>query len=139
MSANRACWRSPSSPVSAKPAAKITANFGFLSSTDSKASTALPVRMMARSMSPGTSAMSLWHAMSKTVSRFGLTGWIVAPKCSAHALILRVMADVGLAGVSDAPMTATDRGRKKSSRSSSRSSTGRPVTSSRGATAPDVT
>src|SRR3954469_15394933 len=117
ISASLACSRSPAAPTSANPAAKITANFGFLSSTDSNASTALPVRITARSTSPGTSSIEDTHGTPSTASRFGLTGWNAAPNCSDHARILRVMADVGLFGVSDAPSTATERGRKNVSRS----------------------
>ena len=49
----RAAW--PSAPVSEKPAAKITANFALRCSTSSKVSSARPVRMIARSRSPGMS------------------------------------------------------------------------------------
>ena len=49
----------PSAPVSEKPAAKITANFALRCSTSSNVSSARPVRMIARSMSPGTSNTDL--------------------------------------------------------------------------------
>src|SRR4051812_594418 len=117
IAASRAWAASPSAPTSANPAAKITANFGFFSTTASNASTALPVRITARSMSPGTSSIERKQGTPSTLSRFGFTGWKAAPNCSAHARILRVMADVGLFGVSDAPSTATERGRKNVSRS----------------------
>ncbi len=54
-SSRRCCSSSPSGPSSAKPAAKMTANFGFFSITVSNMSTAAPTRMTARSTSPGTS------------------------------------------------------------------------------------
>src|SRR3954471_9742523 len=112
------CWAaSPSAPTSANPAAKITANFGFFSTTASNASMALPVRITARSTSPGTSSIDRKHGTPSTLSRFGFTGWKAAPNCSDHARILRVIADFGLFGVSDAPSTATERGRKNVSRS----------------------
>src|SRR4051794_24883394 len=117
MPASRAWAASPSAPTSANPAAKITANFGFFSTTAANASTALPVRMTARSMSPGTSSIDRKQDTPSTLSRFGFTGWKAAPNCSDHARILRVMADVGLFGVSDAPSTATERGWKNVSRS----------------------
>ena len=66
------------------------------------------------------------------LSLFGLTGTTVAPWCSAHALIFLYIAALGRFGVSDAPMTATRRGRKNASRSTGRSWTGRPVTSNFG-------
>ncbi len=63
------------------------------------------------------------------VSRFGLTRKTSAPCSSAHASSLRVIAALGRFGLSDAPMRATVRGEKNPSRSRSRSSVGRPVTS----------
>src|SRR4051794_2624365 len=128
---SRSCSRSPSAPTSAKPAAKITAKRGFFSSTVSKDSIALLVRITARSTSPGTSAIVSKQGSPSTVSRFGLTGKKSEPACSAQARILRVIAAVGLPVVSDAPRTATERGRKNVPRSSSRSAIGRPVTSRR--------
>ena len=53
----------------------------------------------------------------------------MAPCSSAQATILRVMAALGRFGLSDAPITATVCGEKKPRRSTSRSSVGRPVTS----------
>src|SRR5207244_11105658 len=60
-----------------------------------------------------------------------LTGLMVAAAFSAQSRIFLVMAVLGRPGVSDAPTTATVRGWKKVSRSTARSSTGRPVTSRR--------
>src|SRR5258705_4688945 len=64
------------------------------------------------------------------ISLLGLTGTTVAPWCSAQALIFTYIAAFGRLGESDAPMTATVRGRKNPSRSTGRNATGRPLTSS---------
>ncbi len=53
----------------------------------------------------------------------------MAPCSSAQATILRVMAALGRFGLSEAPITATVCGAKNPRRSTSRSSVGRPVTS----------
>jgi cobalt-zinc-cadmium efflux system protein len=63
---------------------------------------------------------------------------MVAPARSAHSLIFWVIAVFGRCGVSDAPMTATVRGRKKVSRSMGFGSTGRPVRSRFGPLVSDI-
>ena len=51
-------WASmPSPPTSAKPAAKITANFACAAATSSNIDVASPTRITARSTGPGTSAI----------------------------------------------------------------------------------
>src|SRR5918999_2378024 len=62
---------------------------------------------------------------------------MAAPATSAQARILVNMAEFGRLGVSEAPMTATDRGWKKPSRSRRRSAVGRPVTSTGGSSGTD--
>ena len=84
-------------PVSEKPAAKITANFALRCSTSSNVSTARPVRMIARSRSPGTSNDRRVALVRRAPSRTrGAPGRTSRRAASAHASNLRVIAVFGL-------------------------------------------
>ncbi|GMU78274.1 MAG: hypothetical protein AMXMBFR46_10690 [Acidimicrobiia bacterium] len=132
--ARRASRRSPSRPTSENPAAKITANLARAAITSSNVSTAAPVRIATRSTGPGTSAIVRATGTPSTVSYVGCTGWNAAPDLSEKAFRAAVMFVLGRPGCSDAPITATDRGRKNVPRSTSRRRSGRPVTSTGGST-----
>lgn len=88
-----------------------------------------PTSSTARSTCSGRSATEGAQARPKTDSRVGCTGYSRAPTRSAQAISWRVIPVLGRPSVSDAPMTATDSGRKNRSRSGTGACSGRPLTS----------
>ena len=127
--ARRACAAAPSAPVSANPEAKATANFTLDSASSSITGSGSETSSTARSTCSGRSATEATHGMPKTDSRVGCTGCSRAPTRSAQPSSWRVMPVFGRPSASEAPMTATDSGRKKRSRSGTPAYSGRPLTS----------
>lgn len=127
--ASWACASAPASPVSAKPDAKATANFTLASASCSITGSGSATNTTARSTCSGRSAMAGKQGTSKTVARVGCTGCRRAPTRPAQAMSWRVMPVFGRPSASDAPITATDSGRKKRSRSGTPAYNGRPLTS----------
>ena len=121
--------RSPSTPTSANPAAKTTANFARAATASRRIGSGSPTRIATRSSCSSMSVSALAQGRPATTGRFGLTKYTVAPRSSAQTVIFWVRAVLGRALESEAPTTATRRGRKKVSRSMERRAVGRPVMS----------
>src|SRR3954452_12851394 len=120
MSRIRSCSFSPSSPASAKPAAKIITKHGRFLTTSSSTSTGFPDAMTARSISPGMSWMLAKQGRPSISSYFGLTGWTMPPSASTFFLTVAHSSLVLLPLVADAPIMATTRGWKNRSSGTSR-------------------
>ncbi len=127
--ASRAWAAAPASPVSANPEAKATAKGTLASPSSSITGSGSATSSTARSTGSGSSATEGTHARPNTAARVGCTGWSRAPTRSAQATSCRVMPVLGRPSASDAPTTATERGRKKRSRSGTGRCNGRPLTS----------
>ena len=103
--------RAPSSSTSLKPAVIMTAPpIPFLPHSSSAwATSVLRMTMTARSILPGASSTLLYAFLPKTVSRVGLMGSIFPLKLLIRLL---VMVAPTLPGLSDAPITAIERGER---------------------------
>src|SRR3954447_14549866 len=127
--ARRSCAAAPSSPVSAKPEAKTTANFTLASASCPISGRGSATSRTARSICSGRSATDATQGMPKTEGRVGCTGCSRAPTRPAQSISCRVTPVFGRPSASEAPITATDSGRKKRSRSGTSAYGGRPPTS----------